>query len=162
MAERSTRLMKILLLALAGIYLLNCLSPIRLHVDTLRYFAIKDCIELGCPPDSEAARDYFPYGYTALLLILSKLHLLHSAVIILFNCAYLFGGIWLAGKLPYFPKGMFLNAVSVLFGMKSTWLKSGKHTKLKRTVWRHTYWVPGGRPSKHRIVVAEQHTGWDE
>src|ERR1700722_10578509 len=99
MAERSTRLMKILLLALAGIYLLNCLSPIRLHVDTLRYFAIKDCIELGCPPDSEAARDYFPYGYTALLLILSKLHLLHSAVIILFNCAYLFGGIWLAGKL---------------------------------------------------------------
>ena len=114
MVERSTRLVKILLLALAGIYLLNCLSPIRLHVDTLRYFAIKDCIELGCPPDSEAARDYFPYGYTALLLILSKLHLLHSAVIILFNCAYLFGGIWLAGKLFGQARVPYMAALLVL------------------------------------------------
>lgn len=99
MAERSTRLMKILLLVLAGIYLLNCLSPIRLHVDTLRYFAIKDCLEFGCPPDSEAAKDYFPYGYTALLIILSKLHLLHSFVLILINIFFLFTGLLLMKKL---------------------------------------------------------------
>ena len=99
MPERNRRLLQVLLYGLAGIYLLNCLSPIRLHTDTVRYFGIKDCLEFGCPPDSEAAKDYFPYGYTFLLIALSKLHLLHSFVLILINCIYLFSGLWLLRKL---------------------------------------------------------------
>jgi hypothetical protein len=84
---------------LAAVYLVNCLTPIRLHVDMVRYFLIKDCIEYGCPPDSDAAKDYMPYGYTALLLLLSKLRLLHSFVLVLINILYLAGGLWMVKKL---------------------------------------------------------------
>jgi hypothetical protein len=65
----------------------------------LRYFAIKDCIELGCPPDSEAAKDYLPFGYTALLLALSKIGLLKSWAIVLINCVYLVGALYLVKKI---------------------------------------------------------------
>ncbi len=100
--------------ALVCVYLLNCISPLRLHVDMLRYFAIKDCVELGCPPDSDAARDYLPYGYTGLLLILSKLHILHSFVIVLINCVYLFGGLWLVTKMFGTALNPFVLALLVL------------------------------------------------
>ena len=97
--KRNSRLLQILLFCLVGIYLLNCLSPIRLHADTLRYFALKDCMEFGCPPDSVGAKDFLPYGYTVLLVALSKLHLLHSFTLILVNCFYLFCSLWLMKKL---------------------------------------------------------------
>ena len=112
--ERVNLWLKVTFYVLAAVYLLNCLSPLRLHVDMLRYFAIKDCIELGCPPDAVASRDYLPYGYTALLLLLSKLHLLHSFVVIMINCAYLFGGLWLVKKLFVSNLSPFLFAVMVL------------------------------------------------
>lgn len=113
---------KALIFFLAGIYLLNCISPLRLHVDTLRYFAIKDCIESGCPPDSVAAKDYLPYGYTALMLVLSKLGLLKSFTIILINCLYLFGALYLINRIfkPYiapliFVAGVLLNWTTIKF-----------------------------------------------
>ncbi|MBN9385235.1 MAG: hypothetical protein J0H74_31045 [Chitinophagaceae bacterium] len=84
---------------LGVVYLANCGSPLRLHTDMLRYFAIKDCIELGCPPDSTAAKDYLPYGYTALLLVLSKAGLLKSWCIVLLNCIYLGGSLYFVVKL---------------------------------------------------------------
>jgi 4-amino-4-deoxy-L-arabinose transferase-like glycosyltransferase len=99
MSSRYTGWLKATIYALAAIYLVNCLTPLRLHVDMVRYFLIKDCIEFGCPPDSDAAHDYMPYGYTALLLILSKLHLLHSFVLVLINCIYLAAGLWMVKKL---------------------------------------------------------------
>ncbi|MBN8851874.1 MAG: hypothetical protein BGO55_19005 [Sphingobacteriales bacterium 50-39] len=98
-ASRASGWLKVAIYALAAVYLLNCLTPIRLHVDMVRYFLIKDCIEYGCPPDSDAAKDYMPYGYTALLLLLSKLHLLHSFVLVLINILYLTGGLWMVKKL---------------------------------------------------------------
>src|SRR4051812_22459970 len=84
---------------LAAVYLLNCFSPLRLHVDMLRYFAIKDCVELGCPPDSTAAKDYLPWGYTGLLLALSKIGLLKSFVLVLINCIYLGVSLYLIRKM---------------------------------------------------------------
>jgi hypothetical protein len=96
---RFGNLWKFMAIGLVIVYIINCLTPLRLHVDTLRYFAIKDCIESGCPPGSTAAQDYLPYGYTALLLALSKLGLLKSCVIVLINCAYLFGGLHLIKKM---------------------------------------------------------------
>jgi len=98
-ASRYAGWLKVAIYALAAVYLLNCLTPIRLHVDMVRYFLIKDCIEFGCPPNSDAAKDYMPYGYTALLLLLSKLHLLHSFVLVLINILYLAGGLWMVRKL---------------------------------------------------------------
>lgn len=86
-------------IVLGLVYLINCLSPLRLHVDMLRYYAIKDCIEYGCPPDSDAAKDYLPYGYTALLLLLSKLGILKSFTIILINCFYLFSSLYIINKI---------------------------------------------------------------
>jgi hypothetical protein len=73
----------------------------------LRYFAIKDCIESNCPPGADP-KDYMPYGYTALLLVLSKLGILRSFSIIFINCLYLFAGLYFVRKIfnyirsPYF------------------------------------------------------------
>ena len=53
---------------------------------------------MGCPPDSDAARDYFPFGYTACLLILSKLGILSSFSIVFINCLFLFGGLYFIYK----------------------------------------------------------------
>jgi hypothetical protein len=99
---------------LAAVYLLNCFTPLRLHVDMLRYFAIKDCIELGCPPDSVAARDYLPYGYTALLLALSKIGLLKSFVLVLINCIYLGVSLYLIKKMVPATVPPFLFVLLVL------------------------------------------------
>jgi hypothetical protein len=77
----------------------NCFTPLRFHFDMIRYFAIKECIEIGCPPDSDAAKDYFPIGYTFLLLTLSKLGILKSFYLVLVNCIYLFTGLYLTKKI---------------------------------------------------------------
>lgn len=93
---------------LLAIYIADCFSPLRLHVDTVRYYAIKDCIEFGCPLNSDAATDYFPYGYTTLLLLFSKLGILKHFPIIFINVVYLVGGLYLLYKVfesklsPYF------------------------------------------------------------
>lgn len=111
------QLVKIASVVLILLYLLNCFSPLRLHVDTLRYFAIKDCIEIGCSPDSFAATDYLPYGYTALLLLLSKIGLLHSFTIIFINCIYLFFSIYFILKIF----GKTLNKFHFIFLLLLNW-----------------------------------------
>jgi hypothetical protein len=116
-ASRHSRWLKAAIFALAALYLLNCLTPIRLHVDMVRYFLIKDCIEYGCPPDSDAAKDYMPYGYTALLLLLSKLRLLHSFVLVLINILYLAGGLLMVKKLF----GETLRPYAMLFIVLLNW-----------------------------------------
>ena len=97
--QANALMFKLITAIIALLYLINCCTPLRLHVDMLRYFAIKDCIEIGCAPDSDAAKDYMPVGYTALLLVFSKLGILRSWTIVLLNCLYLFGGIWLVVKM---------------------------------------------------------------
>ncbi len=122
LSKRNEQLIRLIAATLILVYLINCFSPLRLHVDMLRYFAIKDCIELGCPPDSEAAKDYLPYGYTGLLLLLSKIGLLNSFVIVFINCAFLFGSIYLAkkvfdlsGKTHLFIAVVLLNWTTIKF-----------------------------------------------
>ncbi len=85
--------------AIVAVYLIDCFTPLRLHYDSVRYYEIKDCIEFGCPPDSAAARDYFPIGYTALLLILSKLGILKSFSVVLVNSIYLLGSLYFIYKI---------------------------------------------------------------
>jgi len=81
------------------VFFANCFTPLRLHVDTIRYFVIKDCIEFGCLPDSIGALDYLPIGYTSLLIGLSKMGILNSFMIVFFNCIFLFISIYLVIKI---------------------------------------------------------------
>ncbi len=111
--DRKELLLKTIIGALVCFYFINCFTPIRLHVDTIRYFAIKDCIEYGCAGDSEAAKDYLPYGYTALLLLLSKLHILSSFTIVLINCIYLAFGLYFINRI-FDSSGNFLLCIILL------------------------------------------------
>lgn len=95
--ERYARIQQWAVYALAALFFINCFTPLRLHYDMLRYFAIKDCIETVCPPTADP-HDYMPFGYTALLLILSKLGILKSFVIVFINCLYLLGGLYFVRK----------------------------------------------------------------
>lgn len=111
---RLKRIAKIGFGVMVAVYIADCFTPLRFHYDSLRYFAIKDCIEFGCPPDSDAAKDYFPIGYTALLVILSKLGILKSFSLVLINSIYLFAGLYFTYKIfekkisPYFYFGIVL------------------------------------------------------
>src|ERR1700688_2049045 len=95
--------------AMVAVYLIDCFTPLRLHYDSVRYYAIKDCWEFKCPPDSDAAKDYFPIGYTALLFVLSKLGILKSFSIVLINSAFLLSSLYFLYKVfeGSFPKYLF-------------------------------------------------------
>jgi hypothetical protein len=105
--ERQTRLFQWSIYILGLLFFLNCFTPLRLHYDMLRYFAIKDCIESKCPPGADP-NDYMPYGYTVLLLFFSKLGILRSFTLVCINCLYLFLGLYFVRKIfnyirsPYF------------------------------------------------------------
>src|ERR1700754_2694607 len=87
------------------LYLIGCFSPLRLEFDSIRYFAIKDCLDAGCPADSAAAKDFLPYGYPVLLLALSKVGLLNSFSIALINAVFLISALILVRKIlnPFSP-----------------------------------------------------------
>jgi hypothetical protein len=93
------KLFRAICILITLVYIANLFTPLRLHVDSIRYYLIKDCIESGCDPNSEAAKDYLPYGYTALLIVLSKLHILKSFSIVLINLIYLFGAVYFVHKI---------------------------------------------------------------
>src|SRR5450755_690381 len=96
--EKQARILKWVIYILGFVFFLNCFTPLRLHFDMLRYFAIKDCIESKCPPGADP-NDYLPFGYTALLLLLSKLGILKSFSIVFVNCIYLSGGLFFVRKI---------------------------------------------------------------
>ena len=98
--KSSTYLLFKLLIACIGIiYIVNCFTPLHIHVDTIRYYNLKDCLQSGCSPDSFAARDYLPYGYTSLLILLSRLGILTSFSVIFINCLYLLGGLYFVTRI---------------------------------------------------------------
>jgi hypothetical protein len=96
--EKQGQILKWCIYILGFLYFLNCFTPLRLHYDMLRYFSIKDCIESKCPPGADPI-DYLPYGYTALLLLFSKLGILRSFSLVFINCLYLFGGLFFVRKI---------------------------------------------------------------
>ncbi|RYF86737.1 MAG: hypothetical protein EOO03_11440 [Chitinophagaceae bacterium] len=106
------RIANSLVIIAVALYIVFCFSPLRLHYDSIRYYAIKDCIELGCPPDSDAAKDFFPFGYTALLLILSKFGILNSFTVVFANVLFLFGALTLLYKV--FEKRIHFSFLLVL------------------------------------------------
>jgi hypothetical protein len=85
---------KLAMFAMALVYLAGCFTPLHIHFDSIRYYNIKDCIEYGCTPGSFADTDFLPYGYTGLLIGLSKLGILNAFMITFVNCLYVFGGLF--------------------------------------------------------------------
>ena len=113
--NRLNNIAKLAFFAMVAVYLIDCFTPLRLHYDSVRYYAIKDCIEFGCPPDSAAAKDYFPFGYTALLLILSKLGILKSFSIVFVNSLYVLASLFFVYKVfeNSIPKFLFFFVVLI-------------------------------------------------
>jgi hypothetical protein len=111
--EKGAGLLKWSIYILGFMYFLNCFTPLRLHYDMLRYFAIKDCIESKCPPGADPI-DYLPYGYTALLLLLSKLGILRSFTLVFVNCIYLLGGLFFVRKVFNYIRSPFFLFFLVL------------------------------------------------
>jgi hypothetical protein len=95
----SNRLFQWAGLTILVLYLVSCFAPLRLESDSLHYFAIKDCLEYGCPPDFLAAKGNRPYGYPMLLLILSKMGILRSFFIAFINGLYLLGGLYFVQRI---------------------------------------------------------------
>ena len=101
--------MRYLLLFFAAFYLLSCFAPLRLEYDSIHYFSLKECLENACPPGFQAAKDPHPLGYPVLLLVLSRLGLLHSFVIAGINALFLTGSL-------FFVRGSFPSSMrSFLF-----------------------------------------------
>jgi len=78
-----------------------------LEFDSIRYFAISDCLEHGCAPGSRAANDFLPHGYPDLLFLLSKIGLQNSFCIAFINGCYLLCGLYFVQQIlkpghPYF------------------------------------------------------------
>jgi len=115
LSNRLNNIIKWAFFAMVAVYVIDCFTPLRLHYDSVRYYAIKDCIEFGCPPDSAAANDYFPYGYTILLLILSKLGILKSFSIVLINSVFLLSSLYFLYKVfeGTIPKYLFFFVVMI-------------------------------------------------
>lgn len=95
---------RFLLLSFAVFYLIGCFTPLRLEIDCIRYFSLKECLENACPPGFQAANDQHPLGYPVLLLILSRLGLLHSFVIAGINALFLAGSLFFVTR--SFPSSM--------------------------------------------------------
>ncbi|HEY4286873.1 MAG TPA: glycosyltransferase family 39 protein [Puia sp.] len=92
---------RFLLLSFAAFYLLGCFAPLRLEYDSIHYFSLKECLENACPAGFHAADDPHPLGYPVLLLVLSRLGLLHSFVIAGINALFLAGSLFfVSGSFP--------------------------------------------------------------
>src|SRR5580698_6774917 len=113
LVEKQNMFLRWSIYILSFLFLLNCFTPLRLHYDMLRYFAIKDCIESKCPPGADP-NDYLPFGYTALLLLLSKLGILKSFFIVFVNCLYLSGGLYFVRKIFDYIRSPFFLILLVL------------------------------------------------
>ncbi|MBO9563150.1 MAG: hypothetical protein J7621_10265 [Niastella sp.] len=110
-----SNLFRLAMFGMAVVYLVSCFTPLHIHFDSIRYYNIKDCIEYGCPPDSFAATDYLPYGYTGLLITLSKLGVLNAFSITFVNCLFVFAGLFFVYKIFVGKVHPFLFAVLALF-----------------------------------------------
>ena len=112
--DRFIQVLKWAVFLLAALYFINCFTPLRIHYDMLRYFAIKDCLETGCPPTADP-HDYLPYGYTGLLLGLSRLGILKSFSIVFVNGLYLLGGLYFVRRIfAYLHSSLFLFVLVLL------------------------------------------------
>ena len=106
---------KVIVFLAVILYLVSCFTPLRLEYDSVRYFGMKDCLENGCAPDSRAAKDFLPYGYPVLLLLLSKLGLLKSFFIVFINAVYLLCSLYFIKNIIVPAHQRFVFFIAVLF-----------------------------------------------
>lgn len=90
---------KPVLLILIALYLVACFTPLRLERDSVRYFAIKDCIQSADNNPCPAFDDFLPNGYPFLLVGLSKSGLLSAFPIAFTNAIFLLCSLLLTRKI---------------------------------------------------------------
>jgi len=90
--------MAVIVLLLAG-YLLNCIAPLRLTNDTVRYFTIKEQLEGSWPSEFSTKPDFLPHGYVWFLSALTRIGLLRSPVVIVIHLGYLLGALFFVRRL---------------------------------------------------------------
>src|SRR5687767_9094902 len=96
------------------LYLIACFTPLRLEHDSIRYFAIKDCIESGYNDQCPALDDFLPNGYPVLLAGLSKTGLLNAFTIAFINAIYLLCSLVLTRKITGFSNPVIFYLVVLL------------------------------------------------
>ena len=94
-----SRLWIFLIAALAIIYFINCFTPLRLTIDTVRYFAIKENLEGKQPDLFGSVHDFLPYGYVLFLAALSKLGMLSTFTIAFLQLLYLAGSLFFVTRI---------------------------------------------------------------
>lgn len=99
---------------LFALYLIACFTPLRLEHDSIRYFAIKDCIESGYNDQCPALADFLPNGYPVLLVGLSKAGLLNAFTIAFINAIYLLCSLVLTRKIIGFSNPVIFYLVVLL------------------------------------------------
>ena len=105
---------KPVILLLIACYLVSCFTPLRLEHDSLRYFAIKDCIESGNSDGCPALDDFLPNGYPVLLVGLSKTGLLNAFTIAFINAIYLLCSLLLTRKIIGFSNPVIFYVLVLL------------------------------------------------
>ncbi len=75
----------VLALLVAILVALNVFTPLRLSFDSMRYLNIMELLQGKLGEGSFAAIDFFPHGYSYLLLSLENVNLLSSAAIVVIN-----------------------------------------------------------------------------
>jgi hypothetical protein len=99
---------------LFALYLIACFTPLRLEHDSIRYFAIKDCIESGNNGQCPALDDFLPNGYPVLLVGLSKTGLLNAFTIAFINAIYLLCSLVMTRKIIGFANPVIFYLVVLL------------------------------------------------
>ena len=82
---------------LASLYLVQVVTPLRLHPDTVVLLSVADSVAHGNGFLFNGQPTVFPPGYPALAALLLKLRVAHNWALIGFNVISLFVGLWAAG-----------------------------------------------------------------
>ena len=146
-----------LFIVLSAIYLINSFGYFRLSHDTIRYLQMEDWMENGIPLKQIASRDFLPYGYSFLLFLLSRLHLLNAVVIIMINIFYLCGSFYFIKKIFGLTTAVFQVMIYVLLSwliMKSVLTARSEMQYLffsSGTIW---FYIAFGRHREMRWLFA--------
>jgi hypothetical protein len=92
--RRRVRFYQSAILILALGYLLQVVTPLRLHPDTVVLLSVADSVAHGGRFQLNGQPTVFPPGYPAFVALLLKLRLAHNWVLIGFNVISLFVGLW--------------------------------------------------------------------
>lgn len=91
----------ILIIGILLVLLANSFSPLRLTNDTVDYFTQMEKIDETLPAQFDKQKNSFPYGYVVFLFVLKKLGILTNITIVVIQCCYLLGVLYMSNRVFY-------------------------------------------------------------